>query len=688
MLHEFAVTTSLTDLTLRSPTFRASLFVLATLASVLLLLMLLMPTPNTLRGTCSSSYCRRAATDLEALMDAAVDPCDDFYHHVCNVWLSKHDKGVDFAHAAFWNGLDTVQLALLEHKRTAEGYANLHEISQLAAIFKSCLKFLASSSTLAEENLPEAFGNDAEVLKLKNVKEALQTVVRLSLIRGISTMFQVSLIKHRSENVSLYITQAVPLAEKLRQQPHSSTFVQFVAEILIIVLRVLPAHMTRNINATALRLVEFDKKVSAGDPTHVLATITDLRKPLEQLVGGGNFVHLVNSILPETSTLVGTSQVFCSGLNSIRATLEYFRQKLHLGLLYIFVHVLMEIGQFYYAKDLFGKKPRYAAQFCLEASRDVMPPNVWSAVFNSLAALDSTREAENSSMESMFDHIRKMSSSRPPLLGMEESDKLHALSALSSVRLLSEIGTPDLLSNGSESKHAGSTNPEGLFGNMHVNLKLLESSRRLSAPPYLEDMVRNLYATTGDCAYSPLLNAVVLPSALRHAPFAYSSEEVPIEFDLGTVGALLARSVFQAGLPSPRSAFTWSTENVAPFVHCHEQQAPLLLHTLFQHITPSQTLDLFAWARSVKIAHGVMVNVYRGAGNMSTSEFEWKLAQRTFFRRFCLTTCNTADENGPGANARLRCLAPVLGMPEFYSAFNCPVREVNILRYCLDSELS
>ncbi|KAK8767952.1 hypothetical protein V5799_005267 [Amblyomma americanum] len=60
-----------------------SLFVL--LLAVLAIIFVRVEEPLVLTR-CSSPNCRRAARDLEALVDAGVSPCHDFYGHVCRRW--------------------------------------------------------------------------------------------------------------------------------------------------------------------------------------------------------------------------------------------------------------------------------------------------------------------------------------------------------------------------------------------------------------------------------------------------------------------------------------------------------------------------------------------------------------------------------------------------------------------------
>ncbi|XP_065302183.2 uncharacterized protein [Dermacentor albipictus] len=677
---EFPLPTSIADLTIRSPAFCASVFVLASLASVLLLFALFMPALKKLTNRCSTADCRRATEELELLMDAEVEPCSDFYHHVCNKWLARHADGVDLAHATLSEGLKNAQRLLLERDReTNNNQYGLSATSQLVAVFVPCLAFLTSSADTVDRDLVQTARSNVDVLMLRTVNEALQRVVQLSLLRGISTLFHVSVVRHNGENATLYLSQAVPLTEKLKETTYSATLPQYLEEILNSASQALPDAITGDVSATASRLIEFDKAVYAIEPEGLRVKMVAVSNRLAELAGGGDFVRLVNSLLPETWKLSDNSPVFCSGLHSIEAALDSFRGQYKLGLLYIFVHVLVEIGQFYYTKQLLHKKLTDAKKTCLEASRDVMSPRLWSTAFSALTTRGSAAER----VVDMFDRIRGLSPLLPLLSGMNEEQKRHALSSLSSVQLLHLNVSSHTPFNDSHSVSVDSVNISANFEIEYQPLKRLEASRRLAEPPYIEDVLQNRYAIRSDATYLRLLNAVVFPAALGRPPFVYSGQ-VPVEFDLATAGTVLARSVFQAGVPSARSAVAWRTENAAHFVHCAEHASHL--HGPFRELTPSQALDLFAWTRSLQVAHWLMIDHYEALRNTTMSEYDRDLAQRTFFRRFCLSTCNAVGNNDSGVNARLRCLLPILSMPEFFSSFSCAFPEAENLRRCLNFE--
>ncbi|KAK8756940.1 hypothetical protein V5799_000357 [Amblyomma americanum] len=162
------------------------------------------------------------------------------------------------------------------------------------------------------------------------------------------------------------------------------------------------------------------------------------------------------------------------------------------------------------------------------------------------------------------------------------------------------------------------------------------------------------------------------------------SDRVPIEFDTGTLGVLIAREVFNAGMPTKAEVDgDWYLNNVDYFLRCTETSVQSILHTSLKDMSPTRALDLFSWTRAVKMAHSVMKTSYESVSSSNNFQDVWVTAQQTFFRRYCLLTCN-ADQSSDEAYTWLRCMVPILNMAEFISAFDCArVEKMQTLRPCL-----
>ncbi|KAH7966445.1 hypothetical protein HPB49_016391 [Dermacentor silvarum] len=68
------------------------LCMLISIGGVLLFFVLSQGTVHYL-GACATLGCKRAVGDLERLIDVSIDPCHDFYGHVCHRWLNHYDAG-------------------------------------------------------------------------------------------------------------------------------------------------------------------------------------------------------------------------------------------------------------------------------------------------------------------------------------------------------------------------------------------------------------------------------------------------------------------------------------------------------------------------------------------------------------------------------------------------------------------
>ncbi|KAH6937655.1 hypothetical protein HPB50_003550 [Hyalomma asiaticum] len=85
---------------------------------------------------------------------------------------------------------------------------------------------------------------------------------------------------------------------------------------------------------------------------------------------------------------------------------------------------------------------------------------------------------------------------------------------------------------------------------------------------------------------------------------------------------------------------------------------------------------LFAWTLSMQLALGSLLAMQQGRALIGDSSHT-KAAQRTLMRRFCLLSCGSSQDNEEMVlDARSRCLVPLVGLPEFAEAFNCPVGTV------------
>lgn len=682
-LREFSRLSTLTEANVVSPMVACSLAALVSLLC-LLLLAVLWAGPQPLLERCASLDCRQARAFLDTLMDASVDPCKDFFWHSCRRWVTGHfGGGTNFSGQALRDMFVALKWALLD-RAGDDGYAaDVGVAARPVRFYRACNVFPTLPYSMTLSSLVERFRNDTSVLTMTDTAAVLRRVVQLSLMRRVSTLFGVALVDYRG-NASLYLSRAKSLARKLNNVKHGPSFVEFFTEIVEVTLPLAPQIPSKDTKTTVDALLAFDDVVDsnesiAGGPTALSAPNIDT---LSQLMGGNDWIETVNALSSPSFQLTKASTVMCDGFESIKSTVEYFRQNFALGLLYIFIHILMEAGQFYYLKRFTFDRQDELERTCLGASQDALPL-LWSNLFNNLSHSNAT---EPSRVDAIFSRVRELSAQRPPIDGMDIDDQERAISALRHVQLLEHNTSLSALSNALDDLNMSEAQLKGDFPSLYISVKTAETLRRLADPPSFVDVVTSSFLLTARVIYSKVLNAVVLPAALRRPPFIYSTR-VPIEFDVASVGVLLAQAVFRAGLPSSSggdAAARWFEGNVDEFISCAEESAQSVLRTTLRSLHPEDALELFSLTRAIKIAHTVMRKDYEPLRFRRGYHEAWTVAQRTFFRRFCLLVCSSDAGSEGIVESRLRCMLPLLNMVEFTGAFECnEFPNLRKLRSCL-----
>ncbi|KAL1425619.1 hypothetical protein MTO96_019044 [Rhipicephalus appendiculatus] len=153
---------------------------------------------------------KKVAELIESLMDHSVDPCTDFYRHVCGRWVKDTKRPSSFMIDAAQDFSDTLHEALSR----AHLHGENHELMQNAAIFyNSCLTYHEKDADIkaTTDELFEAL--NISVSKWLNENDPMQffrDVLRLSLVNRFHTLLAFSVFED-SGIVSLKVTRWYPL---------------------------------------------------------------------------------------------------------------------------------------------------------------------------------------------------------------------------------------------------------------------------------------------------------------------------------------------------------------------------------------------------------------------------------------------------------------------------------------------
>ncbi|KAH7974409.1 hypothetical protein HPB49_015047 [Dermacentor silvarum] len=569
---------------------------------------LLYPRKNVIEY-CDSVDCRLAVEDLKSLVNYQVSPCDNFHMHVCG-------RAGD----------------------NTFGGANL------------TTKALDDLLPLADAPLAEAIAKDTDILAATDVETVLRHVIRLSLRRGISTLFRASVITYLG-SPALYMSRGKSLNEKLDKRTDGVSLQEVVARLFDGTFANARKVGQLDASNTVLRLLKFDETLRPQSGYASDEQFAGASKPefMRQYVGGSDWLGFVNGLLPVESQLKETSLVVVSESEAIKKPVDELRKGIGLGVIYIVLHIAMEVGRFY------SVPLSQVTKTCLQVAQEVLPP-LFSNVFNNLTA---SSTSDTSRAGAIFFRVREVFLKHPLKLGLSEEDRKSVVSFLININLHVHGTTPGIWPNGSGWQPREATDSAAAtFPQIHGTLKDREALRRLSDPPLFEQVTFRRDFLASNVAYSLLLNEIFLPASLRRIPVLYSGE-VPTEFDMGTVGILMAMQMFHASEQSESGAQEWFDQNIGAFGHC------------FDTLPPNQLHQLFARTYSLRVVHRALSDHYEGYRYANNFRAVWREAQRTFFRRFCLLSCGDSRGNNGTTESQLDCLVPVLSMPEFHEAFEC-----------------
>ncbi|KAL1414216.1 hypothetical protein MTO96_007692 [Rhipicephalus appendiculatus] len=232
------------------------------------------------------------------------------------------------------------------------------------------------------------------------------------------------------------------------------------------------------------------------------------------------------------------------------------------------------------------------------------------------------------------------------------------------------------------------------FADLYLKVMAYGHQRRARSPPTMAEMYVLSYERLHELAYSETLQAMVVPTLYQRSPYLYV-KGVPPQYNYATIGVLLSARI--AEVISPDSMLTTYSEPAShdndpgPSRMAEMYNASLLclerLHSQLglQHEEDAsgdlQRYVMYRQALSLRLAYeGLLASLGAYA---STQEFQtfWREAQKTFFIRFCLMSCDAVQKPVP-LSPRAGCLLPLHNMPEFATVFGCASREGYVSGNC------
>ncbi|KAK8782513.1 hypothetical protein V5799_016146 [Amblyomma americanum] len=605
---------------------------------------------------CDSTECKLASEELLLLMNINVNPCENFHQHVCGIVDDSAFGKADILERARENMLTSLQRRLLGRKKPESRYPVL---DQLAAAFTSCHAFGTHPHQLVDVGIRDIVANHTSILTSTDTASALRHVVRLSLLMGITTLYSISVVTHRGE-LCLYVSRGKSLREKMGLAADTAWLPEFLGQLVEYTFAGLSNVSKENAIAAVSPLLNFDRILWSQKSVSEEAEMGGITKiAFMDYIGGDDWLTFVNNILPSNLKLQDTSSVLATEIDVVKLVVDGFRKNRTVGLSYILTQISIEIGRFY-------RIPlSQLTNTCLQLAEEILPP-VWVTVFNNLTT---SLTSDPSRADEVFLKVRNVFAKHILKTGMNEDDENLVVSSIKNLSLHAHNTTMSSSPNASVWHPRELLNSSAALPKLHVELKTREALRRLADPPSVEDAILGRHQLSNDVTYSRILNTIVLPAALRRPPVLYSSK-VPIEFDMGVVGVLLATQVFRAGEPPETSFEEWFRHYAGFFSHCMVHSELLGEAADFHSLPKSRALHIFIWTYSLLIAHRAVREHYEEQSEATNFRDVWQSAQQILFRRFCLLTCGGSRRNNTH-ESRLDCIVPIVNTPEFFYAFGC-----------------
>lgn len=641
---------SIVDDTLSTVAFLLSLLAVIIGITALLLLFYRLPRTKTeAMRACSLSECAEARIYVETICNPQADPCQDFYNHVCGKWIQKTHGREGFLR-------DVLSRFLIILHDTTQDLTKAHSAVTRAAVslYNSCRTFLSAHTALQDTIRPALNVLDvARVLLSSTLEELIEVILQLFLTSGLTSVIEVW---HRmaTDNTFLHVVWGGNLRSRLGLHENNEAFEQYLAEVVV----------ATGFNVTFEEVLNLDRNI--GSVPHGLIKIVIM--PLSAIDDIGPPFNLqfwkraIGAAIPSFKNAFATGPIVVTGLAEIKHTVQVLRSvPLQMVKPYLSIYSLTGILEFHFSANHQNLLFVEQTQLCLKATKTALMSH-WSKIID-VVAPDATAW---DTVTKLFNAVKELLSSQMPVW-MDNSTQMKSKIKLENIRLRFHI----------QEVNDTSAFPPALHGDFVSSyLSLLGWSRRwqLKFPvsPVLEE--QEDAELRGLPLYSDKFESLFMPTYLLQRPIFYS-EPVEFYFNYGSLGSLIAKELAEAIGPNEHNAKIlgghknwWTPLTRQQFQNASTCFQPSVrkAHGADGHnpkFTDELRNSLFVWTLAARVAFDIAKKM------LPETRYDIMDAQRIFFIRFCLLSCDSADVSA----ARERCMVPLMHMMEFADTFQCSV---------------
>ncbi|XP_065295073.1 endothelin-converting enzyme homolog [Dermacentor albipictus] len=650
---------------------------------------------------CVTSECVAARDYLNRLVNTSRDACSDFYGYVCDSWLERREDGGSFHqdNVAAW--LAKVNESLLRDVGSeGDDAAEQGGIRIMRHVYGNCHHYLSNNSTtLSFDAMLESARKQLkwnEVRHAQSYKELVSHLARVAILSGFQTIITLETLRNHNR-LAFRISRGRSLLRKLTATGNRKDLEEALRQVL---------------KDDLPKIVEIDLVVDAdlaGGRSAEAQDELDIVRSLSEILDGifpevmvADWVQVLNDALRSVNRSVHSDDTaFATGPQSFRNALRSLAEANGVARMarYMASHLDAEVLHLELSRGWMSSDPTRTARFCLALVQGCLTgswPQLIAKLLDASESVNALKAINNELRQASHDSGALFTWLSPAMrkAAGEKTDMLTLVVVSENMRANS------LAVDANDEDYAllmAYIKAHGVeFVELYLKVMAYGHQRRARSPPTLAQAHAARLERRHELAYLPTLQSVVVPTVYQMAPYLYATG-VPSHYNYASVGALLSARIAEVVVPralaSRRGGITLHLAEPGPR---HQKEASKYnasvvclqrLHSrlgLQDHAVRSGELRrhaMYLQAVSLRLAYEGLLKSF--GPDALTEEFRlmWPEAQKTFFVRFCLLSCDVDQEPDP-LSPQASCLLPVHNMPEFAAAFGCASREDFVFDDC------
>ncbi|KAH7933439.1 hypothetical protein HPB49_012535 [Dermacentor silvarum] len=633
---------------------------------------------------CKSQQCLDATGYLHSVVEEDLHPCVDMYSHVCNRWTSRR-RGVGFVS-------DALNLFLQRFRRRLQSSFDDVLGDRMAPVIRigkrlldDCTAYMNATGSSLQHDVESVLEhvNVTDLLESDSFRAAFVRAINISFATGLHSAVVVSRTKN-DLSTFIHLTNAPSIRRVLRAAPTDDDVEAYVADVI--------RHLTVTSDAVAIAREVFDvdsevEIFAEDDVKSVWLTTGELKK--DASFAPGLWKQAFGLFTDQGLTVTGDDILLFTGYEQTRKVCQHLAEaQLRSTVWYLIITILAQALRYDFARRFHSTPGQDTGHVCFDAVNAALHLH-WHFVLRGIAVTHPA--AGIGQLNSMFLNVQRITI--PDWLDEETAALARNRVNMISLETLAPSAGDSGVKNANttylqgEPQQFSAAKSKRSFPGSYVAFRALSQREGVlhNPPHWVNARMASLWAHPWP-VYDVLYDKIFLPAGYLDSPVFYN-EHAASPFLYGTVGAAMAKALADVVGPYARWNATsphrshdswWTTPKLFDAqlrLGCLRTRADedVLRHpNRNPHPKTSEAFksSAFAWIRAARVAHDAMrAAIYSDRDKDSTHDRYWPEVQRQFFARFCLMACGT--ERQDALKPRERCTWPLLGMPEFATAFDC-----------------